>query len=133
MDILKKLEVIFRDVFDDEDIVLTNETTANDIEDWDSLAQINLLVAIKKEFKINQPISKLKHTDGYSKDEIIYLYPLDEEIINSFIYFEEKFRREFYIEIIIEDTETGEEYSDFTDYIYMMTVSKGFHFGPIVK
>ena len=36
MDILKKLEVIFRDVFDDEDIVLTNEITANDIEDWDS-------------------------------------------------------------------------------------------------
>lgn len=53
MDILKKLEVIFKDVFDDEDIVLTNETTASDIEDWDSLAQINLLVAIKKEFKIN--------------------------------------------------------------------------------
>ena len=52
MDILKKLEVIFRDVFDDENIILTNETTANDIEDWDSLAQINLLVAIKKEFKI---------------------------------------------------------------------------------
>ena len=42
MDILKKLEVIFRDVFDDEGILLTNETTANDIEDWDSLAQINL-------------------------------------------------------------------------------------------
>jgi len=53
MDILKKLEVIFRDVFDDEDIVLTNETTANDIEDWDSLAQINLIVAIRREFKIN--------------------------------------------------------------------------------
>ena len=52
MDILKKLEVIFRDVFDDEDIVLTNETTANDIEDWDSLAQINLIVAIRKEFKV---------------------------------------------------------------------------------
>ena len=62
MDILKKLEVIFRDVFDDEDIVLTNETTANDIEDWDSLAQINLLVAIKKEFKINfEEVSKYKN------------------------------------------------------------------------
>jgi len=63
MDILKKLEVIFRDVFDD-DIVLTNETTANDIEDWDSLAQINLLVAIKKEFKINfnlEEVSKYKN------------------------------------------------------------------------
>lgn len=62
MNILKKLEVIFRDVFDDEDIVLTNETTANDIEDWDS--QINLLVAIKKEFKINfnlEEVSKYKN------------------------------------------------------------------------
>lgn len=64
MDILKKLEDIFRDIFDDEDIVLTNETTANDIEDWDSLAQINLLVAIKKEFKINfdlEEVSKYKN------------------------------------------------------------------------
>ena len=64
MDILKKLEVIFRDIFDDEDIVLTNETTANDIEDWDSLAQINLLIAIKKEFKINfdlEEVSKYKN------------------------------------------------------------------------
>lgn len=64
MDILKKLEVIFRDVFDDEDIVLTNETTANDIEDWDSLAQINLLIVIKKEFKINfnlEEVSKYKN------------------------------------------------------------------------
>lgn len=95
--------------------------------------EINKATAEKKEFKINQPISKLKHTDGYYKDEIIYLYPLDEEIINFFIYFDEKFSRAFYVEIIIEDTETGEEYSDFTDYIYMMTVSKGFHFGPIVK
>ena len=64
MDILQKLEVIFRDVFDDEDIVLTNETTANDIEEWDSLAQINLLIAIKKEFKINfdlEEVSKYKN------------------------------------------------------------------------
>ena len=64
MDILKKLEVIFRDVFDDEDIVLTNETTANDIEDWDSLAQINLIVAIRSEFKINfdlEEVSKYKN------------------------------------------------------------------------
>ncbi len=64
MDILKRLEVIFRDVFDDEDIVLTNEITANDIEDWDSLAQINLIVAIRREFKINfdlEEVSKYKN------------------------------------------------------------------------
>ena len=70
MDILQKLEVIFRDVFDDEDIVLTNETTASDIEDWDSLAQINLLVAIKKEFKINfdlEEVSKYKNVEDMVK------------------------------------------------------------------
>ena len=64
MDILKKLEVIFRDVFDDEDIILTNETTANDIKDWDSLAQINLIVAIRREFQINfdlEEVSKYKN------------------------------------------------------------------------
>ena len=64
MDILKRLEVIFRDIFDDENIVLTNETTANDIEDWDSLAQINLIVAIRREFKINfdlEEVSKYKN------------------------------------------------------------------------
>ena len=94
--------------------------------------EINKATAGKKEFKINQSIAKLKYNDGYCKDEIIYLYPLDKEIIDTFIYFEENFNN-FYVEIIIEDTETGEEYSDFTDYIYMMLVRKGFHFGPIVK
>ena len=94
--------------------------------------EINKATAEKKEFKINQSIAKLKHNGGYYKDEIIYLYPLDKEIIDTFIYFEENFNN-FYVEIIIEDTETGEEYSDFTDYIYMMPVRKGFHFGPIVK
>ena len=94
--------------------------------------EINKATAEKKEFKINQSIAKLKYNDGYCKDEIIYLYPLDKEIIDTFIYFEENFNN-FYVEIIIEDTETGEEYSDFTDYIYMMLVRKGFHFDPIVK
>jgi acyl carrier protein len=52
MDILTKLQEIFRDIFDDETIILTNETTQDDIGDWDSLAQINLIVAIRKEFKV---------------------------------------------------------------------------------
>lgn len=51
-DVLKDLEEIFRDVFDDEDIVLCDETTAADIEDWDSLEQINLIVAIERKYDI---------------------------------------------------------------------------------
>jgi len=51
-EILKKVNDIFIDVLDDENIVLTYETTANDVEDWDSLNHIQLVVAIEKQFKI---------------------------------------------------------------------------------
>ena len=49
-DIWRKLTDIFRDVFDDEDIQIKPETTAEDIYEWDSLSNIQLLVAIEKAF-----------------------------------------------------------------------------------
>lgn len=53
VDIFKKLNVIFEDVLDlDETPVLTDTTSANDIEEWDSLAQVQLIVAIEKAFNI---------------------------------------------------------------------------------
>ena len=51
-EVMKKLNEIFCNVFDDENIVLKDETNANDIEDWDSLEQINLIVAIENEFEM---------------------------------------------------------------------------------
>lgn len=62
MRVLERLQEIFVDVFDDEDIVLTKETNSSDIEDWDSLAQINLVIAIEQDFKVKfnlDEISKL--------------------------------------------------------------------------
>ena len=51
-DIYARLTEIFRDVFDDDSIVLTPETTAADIRDWDSAAHVNLIVAIESRLKI---------------------------------------------------------------------------------
>lgn len=51
-EILKRIQSIFQDVLDNEDIELNAETTAEDIEEWDSLSHIQLIVAIEKEFKI---------------------------------------------------------------------------------
>ena len=49
-EILLKLQDIFRDCFDDDDIVLTRETSAADIDDWDSLMHIELIRAVESEF-----------------------------------------------------------------------------------
>lgn len=55
-----KVTQIFRDVLDNDDIELNRETTANDIEEWDSLAHINLVVAIEREFNIKFHLVDLK-------------------------------------------------------------------------
>jgi acyl carrier protein len=49
---LQKVNDIFIDTLDNEDIVLTYETTANEVEDWDSLTHIQLVVAVEKQFKV---------------------------------------------------------------------------------
>ena len=51
-DVYKRLNVVFRDVFDDDTIIVNDNTTSNDIEDWDSLEHINLIVAVEQEFNI---------------------------------------------------------------------------------
>lgn len=51
-EVIKEVNAIFIDVLDDEDIVLKPETTADDIEDWDSLNHIQLVVAVEKHFNI---------------------------------------------------------------------------------
>jgi acyl carrier protein len=58
-DITRRLTEVFHDVLDDEAIVLSRETTAEDIEAWDSLAQISLIVAIEKEFDISIDLAEL--------------------------------------------------------------------------
>ncbi|MBO5447862.1 MAG: acyl carrier protein [Ruminococcus sp.] len=51
-EIIPRLTEVFRDVFDDDTIVITPETTADDIEDWDSIEHITLIAAAEEEFKM---------------------------------------------------------------------------------
>ncbi|MGH2414868.1 MAG: acyl carrier protein [Microcystaceae cyanobacterium] len=51
-EIYEKLTTIFQDVFDDDDISLHDSTSAKDIEDWDSLTHINLVLGVEQKFGI---------------------------------------------------------------------------------
>ena len=51
-DIFERLNTVFRDVFDDDSIALTETTGPDDIDGWDSLGHISLIAAIENEFGI---------------------------------------------------------------------------------
>lgn len=58
-EIHESVQKIFRDVFDEEELSITETTNAEDIEDWDSLAQVRLTVAIEKKFGIKFDFGEL--------------------------------------------------------------------------
>ena len=58
--IFDAVQQIFRDNFDDEELVITRQTCADDIEDWDSLEQINLLTAMEKKFGIKFQLTDVR-------------------------------------------------------------------------
>lgn len=66
-EIYAQLTTIFRDLFDDENLVLTPSLTAADVPEWDSFNHINLIVAIEARFKIKFHTAELEqlHTVGH--------------------------------------------------------------------
>ena len=72
-ELYERLTEVFRDVFDDEEIEIEDETTSDDIPEWDSLEHINLVVAVEKTFGIKfemGEISKFKNV-GAMVDSIL--------------------------------------------------------------
>ena len=51
-EITTKLTAIFRDVFDDDSLVLRDDMTADDVAEWDSMSHVTLVVAAEREFGI---------------------------------------------------------------------------------
>ncbi len=58
-EIFNKVQEIFRDIFDEDDLIIQDNTNASDIEDWDSLNQINIISAVEKEFKIRFELTEI--------------------------------------------------------------------------
>lgn len=68
MDIKERLQEVFRDVFDDDEIELCDDTTADDIDAWDSLTHVQLIVAVEKEFGLKfstVEVMKLKNVGEF--------------------------------------------------------------------
>ena len=53
-EVFKRLNEIFQDIFDDEELVVTDETCADDVEDWDSLRHITLISAVEMKFAMKE-------------------------------------------------------------------------------
>jgi acyl carrier protein len=58
-DTKERIQIVFRDIFDDDSIVLRDDMTAADVENWDSLNHIDMIVAIESEFKIKFTTSEV--------------------------------------------------------------------------
>lgn len=54
------LNGVFRQVFGDNSLVITRNTTANDVEDWDSLTHMNLIAAVERQFKVKFNLKDLR-------------------------------------------------------------------------
>ncbi|SFK73451.1 acyl carrier protein [Lachnospiraceae bacterium KH1T2] len=70
MDTKARLNEVFRDVFDDDTIEITDEMTADDIDDWDSLTHVQLVVAVEEAFKCKfstVEVMKLKNVGEFIK------------------------------------------------------------------
>lgn len=70
MSVFEELRDIFKTVFDDEDLEITPEMTARDYEDWDSLAQIQLIVEAERRFGVKfttQEMNGLKNVGDFAK------------------------------------------------------------------
>ena len=58
--ILEKLQPIFQDIFEDDELLITAESNAETVEGWDSLAHITLIFTIEQEFEIKFALGELE-------------------------------------------------------------------------
>ena len=63
-EVMGLLNPIFRDVFDDDELVIKANTSAKDIDGWDSLTHIRLVISIEKDFEIRFTASEISELEN---------------------------------------------------------------------
>jgi acyl carrier protein len=63
-DLLPEVQQIFRSVFDRDDLVITRESNAKSVEGWDSLAHINLVMALERKYKVKFGLGELSDLEN---------------------------------------------------------------------
>jgi acyl carrier protein len=58
--LLEELQVVFRDIFDQPDLVITRKSNASTVDDWDSLTHVNLVTAIENRYKVKFALGELQ-------------------------------------------------------------------------
>jgi acyl carrier protein len=58
-EVYARLTGIFRDVFDDEDLLVLPELTAADVAEWDSLSHVRLILSVEREFQTHFPVAEI--------------------------------------------------------------------------
>ena len=66
-EILKQVNDIFIDVLENDDVIIQESTTANDVDDWDSLNHLQLIVAIERHFKIRFSSNEIQSWNNVSE------------------------------------------------------------------
>ena len=59
-EILGRVQEIFRDVLDNDDLILNESHTPNQVENWDSIANVDILMGVEGEFGVKFPLEKIQ-------------------------------------------------------------------------
>ncbi|MCR5774325.1 MAG: acyl carrier protein [Lachnospiraceae bacterium] len=78
-EVFEKVRQIFRDNFDDDELVIVDETNSSDIEDWDSIEHINLVIAMEKAFGLKFNIKEVGKLANVGEMVDLILSMLDQQ------------------------------------------------------
>lgn len=63
-DIIDRMTPVFQEVFDDDNLTIDASTTSGDVEDWDSLSNVRLIIAVERAFGVRIKASEVAQLDN---------------------------------------------------------------------